>query len=297
MLPPCCSISPASASDLVQVGQAIERPGRVLAHVLAHLVEVDLAQGRRRRRRLEDLLHAVELAQLGGQVGGPVHAHRALAVEVVGLLPAGVGHGALEVLRQALHLPAQVHVLEDRVHQPAQLSLLLGAERVPHRLGGRHALGQLLEQLVEVLRVAREHVAVLRHELLEAGVEVVAALALLEHRVQRVVGVAHARHLLGVHVGERVGGTLEEGVGHLAAQLLDQLLEALAGLGGDEVVVLQAADAPGGVVGLEVERHAPLGGDVVGHLGAPLVARALRLLDQLVDGRTLVLLYLVELAA
>ena len=104
-------------------------------------------------------------------------------------------------------------------------------------------------------------------------------------------------HLLGVHVGQRVGGALEERVRHLAAQLLHQLLEALAGLGGDEVVVLQAADAPGRVVGLEVERHAPLGGDVVGHLGAALVARAVRLLDQLVDGGALVLLYLVELRA
>ena len=179
--------------------------------------------------RLEDLLHPIELAQLRGQVGGPVHAHRALAVEVVGALPAGVGHGALEVLGQALDLPAQVHVLEHGLHQLAELGLLLGAERVPHRLGGRHALGQLLEQLVEGLRVAREHVAVLGHELLEARVELLAALALLEHLVERVVRVAHARHLLGVHVGERVGRPLEEGVGHLAAELLDQLLEAARG--------------------------------------------------------------------
>ena len=175
---------PGVGQRLGQVGQAVERPGRVLAHVLAHLVQVDLAQRGRRRGRLEHLLHAVELAQLGGQVGGLAHAHGALAVEVVGLLPAGVGHGALEVLGQALDLPAQVHVLEHRVHQAAQLGLLLGAHGVPHRLGGGHALGQLLQQLVEVLRVAREHVAELRHELLEAGVEVVAALALLEHGVR-----------------------------------------------------------------------------------------------------------------
>ncbi len=115
--------------------------------------------------------------------------------------------------------------------------------------------------------------------------------------VQRVVGVAHALHLLGVHVGQGVGGALEEGVRHFAAQLLHQLLEALARLGRDEVVVLQAADAPGGVVGLEVECHAPLGGHVVGHLGAALVARVVRVLvHELVDGGALVLLNLVELA-
>ena len=257
--------------------------------MLTHLVQVDLTQGCGGGGGLQHLFHAIELAQLGGQVGGLVHAHGALAAEFVGLLPACVRYGALEVLGEALHLPAQVHVLEDRVHQVAQLRLLLGAHGVPHRLGGGHALGQLLQQLVEVLRVAGEHVAELRHELLEAGVEVVAVLALLQHGVQGVVGVAHALHLLAVHAGQRVGGTLEECVRHFAAQFLHQLLEALARLGGHEVVMLQAADAPGGVVGLEVERHAPFGGHVVGHL------RAVRVLDQLVDGGALVLLYRVEL--
>ncbi len=61
--------------------------------------------------------------------------------------------------------------------------------------------------------------------------------------------------------------------------------------------MLQAADPAGRVVGLEVERHAPLGGHVVGHLAAPLVARGVRFLHELVDGRALVLLDLVELPA
>ena len=286
---------PGVGQRLGEVGQPVQRPRRVLAHVLLDLLEVDLAQGGRGGGRLEHLFHAVELAQLRGQVGGPVQGHGPLAVEVVGTLPAGVGHGTLEVLGQALHLPAQVHVLEHGLHELAQLGLLLGAERVPHGLGGGHALGQLLEELVERLRVAREHVAVLLHELLEAGIELLPAFALLEHLVEGVVGVPHARHLLGAHARERLGRALEEGVGHLPPELFDELLEALPCLGGDEVVVLQAADAPGRVVGLEVERHAALGGHVVGHLAAPLVARAVRLLHELVDGGALVLLDLVEL--
>ena len=60
--------------------------------------------------------------------------------------------------------------------------------------------------------------------------------------------------------------------------------------------MLQAVDAAGGIVGLEVERHATLGGHVVGDLGPALVARVSCLLDQIVDGGALVLLYLVELA-
>ena len=157
-------------------------------------------------------------------------------------------------------------------------------------------MGQLLEQLVEVLRVAGEHVAELGHELLEARVEVFALLALFEHAVERVVGVAHALHLLGAHVGERVRGALEERVGHLAPKLLHQLLELLARLGGHEVVVLERADPPRRVVGLEVERHTPLGRDVVGHLAPALVARRAGLLDQVVDGGSLVLFDVVELA-
>ena len=110
-------------------------------------------------------------------------------------------------------------------------------------------------------------------------------------------GVAHARHLLGAHVGERVGRPLEEGLGHFASQLLDQLLEALAGLGGDEVVALERVDAAGRVVGLEVEGHAALGGHVAGDLLAALITRGLGLLDQVVDGGPLVLFDVVELAA
>ncbi len=94
--------------------------------MLPHLVEVDLAESGRGGGGLEDLLHAVELAQLGGEVGGAVEAHRSFAVELVALLPARFGKRALEVLGQALDLPTQVHVLEDRLHELAQLGPLLG---------------------------------------------------------------------------------------------------------------------------------------------------------------------------
>ena len=112
--------------SLGEVGQSLEGAGGVLAHVATDLVDVDLAQRGRGRGALEDLFHPVELAQTAGQVGGLVQAHRVVAGEVVGALPAGVGHGALEVLGQALDLPAQVHVLEHGLHQLAQLGLLLG---------------------------------------------------------------------------------------------------------------------------------------------------------------------------
>ena len=95
--PPCCSMRPCVGQRLGQLGQPVQGPRRVLAHVRPHLVQVDLAQGRRVRGGLEEVLHAVELTQLRGQVGGPREAHRPLALEPVGATPAGLGHGQLQV--------------------------------------------------------------------------------------------------------------------------------------------------------------------------------------------------------
>ena len=86
---------PRIGQRLGQFGQPVQGPGRILTHVGPDLVEIDLAEGGRRRRRLQQILHAVELTQLGGQIGGAGQAQRAFAVEPVGALPAGIGHRPL----------------------------------------------------------------------------------------------------------------------------------------------------------------------------------------------------------
>ena len=68
--------------------------------------------------------------------------------------------------------------------------------------------------------------------------------ALLEHAVEGVEALPHVGQLLGIGIGQGLGHLLEEGLGHLLAQLLHQLLEVLPGLGGDEVVVLEARTVP-----------------------------------------------------
>ena len=73
------------------------------------------------------------------------------------------------MLAELVDLPAQVHVLEQLLGETLELRPLLGRHRVEHRLHGRHALGHDLEQLVEVLRVLWEEVAVALHEALEVG--------------------------------------------------------------------------------------------------------------------------------
>ena len=74
-----------------------------------------------------------------------------------------------------------------------------------------------------------------------------------------------------VGIGQRLGHLLEVGPGHLLAEPLDQLLEVLTGLGGDELVVLQAAHHAGQVAREQVELHPPFRGHLVGDLLTTLV--------------------------
>ena len=98
------------------------------------------------------------------------------------------------------------------------------------------------------------------------------ALALLHHPVQGVEHLPDPLELLGVGVGHGLGHLVEPALGDLLAQLLEQLLEVLAGLGGDEVVVLEAPHPAGQVGGQQVELDAALGHHVVGDLLAAVVA-------------------------
>ena len=199
---------------------------------------------------------------------------------------------------ELIHLPPQIHVAEQLVGELLQLSPLLGRHRVEHRLHRRHALGQLLEQLVECLRVLREEVPVLLHELLEA--RILAALTPLEHLVERRHHVLHPREVLRRELLHRPAHLLEQLVGQLLAQPVEQGLEAAGRLGRLEVVLLQLADLAGEIVGQEVEAHVALGGGLPSRLGAPLVAGAggqsLGLALGVVDGVALLVDDVVELA-
>ena len=159
-------------------------------------------------------------------------------------------------------------------------------------------LGQLLEQLVERLRVLREEVPVLLHELLEA--RVLAPLAALEHLVEGGHHVLHPGQVLGRHLLHRPAHLLEELVGELLAQPVEQRLEAARRLLRLEVVLLQLADLAGEVVGQEVEPHVAVHRRLPGGLGPALVAGApgvrLGLAHGVVDGVALLVDDVVELA-
>ena len=213
---------------LGQLRELLEAAGGVVAEEVAGPVDVDLGQGAGRRRAAQHLLELVEVAELVEHLGRLGEPERVLAGEVVAPLPAHLREQLLEVAAELVHLPAQVHVLEQRLGQPLQLRPLLGRHRVHHRLHGRHALGHDLEQLVEGGGVLREEVAVALHELLEGRLGVLAGLLHGEQVVEVVEHVLHALHGLGAHLLHGPGHLVEVALRHLLAELVHQLVELLA---------------------------------------------------------------------
>ena len=232
------------------------------------------------RHHLLELVHVAELVHDRGGLG---ETQRVLAAEVVLPVPAGLREGLAQVGAEAVHLPAQVHVLQQRLGQLLQLGPLLGAHGVEQLLHGGHLAGHLLEQLVEVLGVAGEHVAVAVHELLEHAVGVAARGPGFQHLVEVVEHVLHALQRLRRHVRHGRRHLVEVALHQLRAQLVHQLVEGLPGLAARPLVLLEALHLPGQIGRQEVEGHAPLGGHFVGDLLAALVARLAGLLDQVLD--------------
>ncbi len=180
--------------------------------------------------------------------------------------------GPLQVSRKTIDLPGKVHIAQNLVHQLLQLRPLAGCHRREHRRGGRHPSGKLFEELVEVLRITREQLTVLLHELLETRVQRCSRRALFHHRVQGIEGIADALTLGGTRCGRRAGQLVEVGLHGLGAQALQELVEAPARLIGGEGVVREAAHTTRQVLGEQPELCAVLAHDLVGDLSAPLVA-------------------------
>ena len=103
--------------------------------------------------------------------------------------------------------------------------------------GGRGPPGQRVDQLVEVLRLLGEELAVLLHELLELFRRVLAAGIGVEHVVERGHHLADALEILRRRVLHGVAHAGELRVEHLTAQQVLDLLVRLARLGRTPLVV------------------------------------------------------------
>ena len=125
---------PGFLEDLRQLLEPFERARRVLAEQVARLVDVDLGELAGLGRVLQHVLELVEVAERLEQPGHLPELHRVVAAEVLPLVPRHVRERLLEVARQLVDLPAQVHVLEQRLREPLELRALLGRHRVEHLL-------------------------------------------------------------------------------------------------------------------------------------------------------------------
>ena len=111
---------------LGELGKTFERARRVIAEHRARSVDVDLRQLARLRRLAEQVLEVVHVAERVEQPGHLPHRERVVAAERHRTLPRQVRERLLQVARQLVDLPPQVHVLEERLRELLELRALLG---------------------------------------------------------------------------------------------------------------------------------------------------------------------------
>jgi hypothetical protein len=178
-------------------------------------VEVDVVHPRPVVRLRELLGERVELGEVLEDTGAVAEPEALLAAELLGTAPVLAGPQRLEIAVEAVQGVHQLRAAERLRGQRHQLLALLGRHRVEHPLGGRGALGERVEQLVDVLRVLREVVPVLVHELVEVLLGVGAQAVLLEQLVE-------VREHLVDRGAVLVGGVLQRLL-HARKALVEQL--------------------------------------------------------------------------
>ena len=246
---------------------------RLLVHILQVRARVLLAEGGLQVGQVRQVGDgAGRVAEAQGLAAG--HPHPRLALAELG------PPGAQRVAERG-QLGRQAGVLHRRGHQVRELLALLIGQRLEQPLGGLHPAGERVDQLLQVLRAVREHVAVLAHELVEVLLGVLAPGVGVEHLPQVREHVLDALHGGRVGVLERLLHALELAVEHLPAEQVAELLELLPGGLRPPVVVGQLPDGTRGVVRQVVELGLAEPG-VVARIGEQLAPLGLeRLLEQL----------------
>ena len=255
---------------------------RLAAERAADRLLVDVLQVRARVLLAERGLQVGQVRQVGDGAGGVAEAEGLPAGHPDPRLPlAELGPPLAQRVAERGQLRRQARVLHRGGHQVRELLALLIGERLEQPLGGLHPAGERVDQLFQVLRAVREHVAVLAHELVEVLLGVLAPGVGVEHLPQVREHVLDPLHGGRVGVLERLLHALELAVEHLPAEQVAQLLELLPGGLRPPVVLGQLPDRPGGVVRQVVELGLAEPG-VVARVGEQLAALGLeRLVEQL----------------
>ena len=245
----------AVAQRLLELLQGLGGDRRLGAELAGERVEVDVVEPGAVVRLGELVGERVELGEVLQRAGAVAEAHPLVALEALRARPVLAGPQPLEVGVHPGELLHQLRRPERLLRQLHQLLALLGGHRVEHPLRRGGALGERVDQLVDVLRVLGEEVAVLVHELAEVLVGVGAGRVLLEQVVE--VG-QHLRDGRPVLLGRALERLLHAGealVEQLAAEQVLDLLVGLARLRGLPVVRRQLADRGRGGGRQVVEHH------------------------------------------
>ncbi len=162
-----------------------------------------------------------QLLELGDvlQHAGPVtETHALLPPEVLGPVPVLTGPRGLQIRVQPRQLIHQVRTAERLLRQRIQLGALILGQGVAQPLRRRRSLGQSVDQLVDALRILREELAVLGHEVAELLVGVLPAGMGVEQIVEVREHLLHPGAVLLGGALERLLHALEALVEHLAAE-------------------------------------------------------------------------------
>ena len=211
-----CGLGPEMTGERVEVDVVEGRPGVLLRQLLGELVE---------------------FGQLLQRRGGLAETHALFAAHLLGAGPVLAGTRGPQVAVETVELAHQIRGSERLLCESVEFVALLGGEGVAQPLRRRGPLCEGVEQFLDVLRVLREELAVLGHELLEVLLGVLTAGVLVEQVVEVL---EHLRDALPVLVGgpfERLLHPGEALVEHLAAEQVADLLVILPGLRAAPVVV------------------------------------------------------------
>ncbi len=196
-----------------------------------HGLDVDVVERRAGVLLAELVDEVVEIGQLAERACRLPVPQRLVAAHPLAAVPGQVGPQRPQVVVQCGHLRREVGVAERLRHQAGELLALLRRQRCHQPLGGGGLAGQLVDELVDVLRVAGEQVPVLAHELLEVLERVLPARVLVEQLVE--VGEHVLQPLVGglllgarrprLHPLQRVAHPSEPLVEHVAAQPVEDV--------------------------------------------------------------------------
>ncbi len=232
--PAAGSVQPALllqlALDPAQLGEVVQSAA---AQRAAHRVLVDVVQGRAGVLLAEGGHQFLGVGEVLERGRGVAHAERLLPGQAGAAVPIQVRTARAQGVGEPVHLGRHPEVGEDALGGLREFRALVRGEGGHHPLRRGHPAGEGVDQLVEVLRVVGEEVAVALHEVVELILRQFTALVGGEHLVQLGQHVAHAGHVLG---GGALQGILHPGeaaVEDLAAQQVLGLLEGLAAASGE----------------------------------------------------------------